>query len=381
MAPAWLERGLHRYWAACRRGDASSTSRSGIGSGRVVAGDAGRWSVRWFPHRTAARRSLTAGPAPTSSSGRSIEAAGYGLPRYNLVEVILPIVDADGDALAVVAMWRDADALLASLDGARRDVIVVRSLPAFSSRGCVPGLPRRAGAAQQAAPPAAGGDAPRCPDRNVNHGTVVSTLADEVGIDHAAGAVIRSLSSTSTTSGSSTTPTPPRTRCCCAWPQSSGRGVGPGTPGGAVRPRRVLLVLAGASLDDAQRAAERVRSQFEAVSVRFGDSEELPISVSVGIAAFPQHATSVTDLLSSATVALSEAKAGGGDAVSVFQDGEEERVMSGPRHPPGAGHRGGHEHRYTKRHSRTSRATPSSSRAASASTTSCSTRSSWPGCP
>jgi len=46
-------------------------------------------------------------------------------------------------------------------------------------------------------------------------------------------------------------------------------------------------------------------------------SEPLPISVSIGVATFPEIATSVTDLLSSAVGALHEAKASGGDAIRV----------------------------------------------------------------
>jgi len=58
-----------------------------------------------------------------------------------------------------------------------------------------------------------------------------------------------------------------------------------------------------------------LRARLTDVTVQFGDSERLPVTVSVGIAALPEHAASVTELLSQATVALQEAKASGGDAV------------------------------------------------------------------
>ena len=48
-------------------------------------------------------------------------------------------------------------------------------------------------------------------------------------------------------------------------------------------------------------------------AVQFGESEELPVSISAGIAVFPDHADSVTELLSAAAVAVGEAKGGGGD--------------------------------------------------------------------
>jgi putative nucleotidyltransferase with HDIG domain len=58
-----------------------------------------------------------------------------------------------------------------------------------------------------------------------------------------------------------------------------------------------------------------LRARLTDVTVQFGDSERLPVMVSVGIAALPEHASSVTELLSQATVALQEAKASGGDSV------------------------------------------------------------------
>jgi HD-GYP domain-containing protein (c-di-GMP phosphodiesterase class II) len=73
----------------------------------------------------------------------------------------------------------------------------------------------------------------------------------------------------------------------------------------------------------------RLRAGLDEVSVQFGDSDRLPVSVSVGICAFPDHATSVTELLSAAAVAVAEAKASGGDTVRVAQVGEEQRVVSG----------------------------------------------------
>jgi diguanylate cyclase (GGDEF)-like protein/putative nucleotidyltransferase with HDIG domain len=94
-------------------------------------------------------------------------------------------------------------------------------------------------------------------------------------------------------------------------------------------PDEFLVVRNGAGVDEMIDVVDRVRSDLADASVQFGDSERLPISVSVGIGAYPDHAASVTDLLSAAAVALSEAKAGGGDSVRVAQVGEEERVVSG----------------------------------------------------
>jgi HD-GYP domain-containing protein (c-di-GMP phosphodiesterase class II) len=55
----------------------------------------------------------------------------------------------------------------------------------------------------------------------------------------------------------------------------------------------------------------------------------LPVSASIGICAYPDHGSSVTEVLSAAAVAVGEAKAGGGDSVCVARIGEEERVAVG----------------------------------------------------
>jgi diguanylate cyclase (GGDEF)-like protein len=62
-----------------------------------------------------------------------------------------------------------------------------------------------------------------------------------------------------------------------------------------------------------QRARERLATRYLALA----GPERLPISISVGIAYFPFHADGVTELLSVATTALAEAKAGGGDEIAI----------------------------------------------------------------
>jgi diguanylate cyclase (GGDEF)-like protein len=94
-------------------------------------------------------------------------------------------------------------------------------------------------------------------------------------------------------------------------------------------PDEFIVIQPGAGVAEVEAAIRHLRVGLEAMSFQFGESEALPVSVSVGICAFPEHASSVTDLLSAATVALSEAKASGGDSVRVAQVGEEERVVSG----------------------------------------------------
>jgi putative nucleotidyltransferase with HDIG domain len=72
-----------------------------------------------------------------------------------------------------------------------------------------------------------------------------------------------------------------------------------------------------------------VRAALDEISVQFGPSERLPVTVSVGISAFPDFAASVTDLVSSAAVALGEAKASGGNGVRIAEAGDDDRSVAG----------------------------------------------------
>jgi HD-GYP domain-containing protein (c-di-GMP phosphodiesterase class II) len=58
-----------------------------------------------------------------------------------------------------------------------------------------------------------------------------------------------------------------------------------------------------------------MRARLADLSLQFDGSERLPVTVSVGICEFPEHGRGATELLSQATVALVEAKIGGGDAI------------------------------------------------------------------
>jgi len=99
-------------------------------------------------------------------------------------------------------------------------------------------------------------------------------------------------------------------------------------------------------------AVDRVRQRLGALAVRSASGEKVPVTVSVGISSYPEHAGAVTELLSAATVTLGRAKASGGDAVE----------LDAPDIAPAAGQRSfdvlqglvlaiDTKDRYTKRHS------------------------------
>jgi diguanylate cyclase (GGDEF)-like protein len=79
-----------------------------------------------------------------------------------------------------------------------------------------------------------------------------------------------------------------------------------------------FMAIAGSDVArDLPAAAQRMRERLEETHLELGGSERLPVTVSVGVAYFPFHAGSATELISAATMALAEAKAGRGNTVSI----------------------------------------------------------------
>jgi diguanylate cyclase (GGDEF)-like protein len=82
-------------------------------------------------------------------------------------------------------------------------------------------------------------------------------------------------------------------------------------------PDEFMAIAPTAVARELPAAAQRVRSRLESSHIALLGSDPLPVTVSVGIAYFPFHAGSVTELISAATTALAEAKASGGNEVSI----------------------------------------------------------------
>jgi diguanylate cyclase (GGDEF)-like protein/putative nucleotidyltransferase with HDIG domain len=95
---------------------------------------------------------------------------------------------------------------------------------------------------------------------------------------------------------------------------------------GRFGPDEFLVVAPHGSASNLEALVEQVRLAVGELALQFGTSERLPLTVSVGIATFPEHATAVTDLISTATLALAEAKSSGGDTVRVANRTADERA-------------------------------------------------------
>ena len=282
---------------------------------------------------TADGRAAASGEPIATLLGPDADVASAGpLPNPDgIVQEFLPIEDSDGNVLAVVAMWRDAGELMARLDATRRDVMLVTLAAAVLLAGLL-FLVFRAAQARLSRQHRQLVESTRRDALTgmLNHGSVVALLAEAIesarterGRIGVALVDVDNFRLFNDTHGHAAADQVLLRVAAAVAAEGEGGHVA------RYGPDEFLIVRPAAGTDEVVASVDRLRGRLEDESVQFGDSERLPISVSAGVAAYPEHAASVTDLLSAVAVALAEAKASGGDRVSVATAGEEERVVSG----------------------------------------------------
>jgi diguanylate cyclase (GGDEF)-like protein len=77
-----------------------------------------------------------------------------------------------------------------------------------------------------------------------------------------------------------------------------------------------LIIMSGADEETALARAEELRKRIDGLTVSMGD-REMPISVSIGVAAAPVHGRGAAEIMAAADEALHAAKAAGRDRVEV----------------------------------------------------------------
>ena len=86
---------------------------------------------------------------------------------------------------------------------------------------------------------------------------------------------------------------------------------------GRYGPDEFLVIAPNHALAQLEASVRCFRGSLSAVALRPDQRDPVPITVSAGLASYPQHAGSVTALLSVAAFTVAEAKVSGGDAVRV----------------------------------------------------------------
>jgi diguanylate cyclase (GGDEF)-like protein/putative nucleotidyltransferase with HDIG domain len=272
------------------------------------------------PATAAFSRALNGQPvADFDVNPASSEIAGPSLTNPDLLREYLP-VSTGGSVRAVFAVWRDAGPILAALDETRRDVLIVtlsaglvaagilflvfrgaqgritrqtKELLEATRRDALTGLLNHGAMVEELATSI---DRARATDTNVTVALVdidnFRLLNDTHG--HGAGdqaliLVARLLS----------TKLPSEVQV------------------GRYGPDEFLLMSPASAAASLEPALQLVTSGLVDLSLKFSASERLPITVSAGIATYPDHADSATELLSTAAITVTEAKASGGNAVRV----------------------------------------------------------------
>ena len=83
------------------------------------------------------------------------------------------------------------------------------------------------------------------------------------------------------------------------------------------------LLLPETDLDGAERLAGRVLASIRSERFRLPDGTQLTITASMGVAGFPHHGVTASEVMSAADAALYRAKAGGRDRVEVARTSQE----------------------------------------------------------
>jgi diguanylate cyclase (GGDEF)-like protein len=252
-------------------------------------------------------------PAETAEAG----AGPLGSPT--VLREYLPI-SVDGEVLGVVGIWRDAVPILDRLASVRRDVVLV-TLSAALIAAALLFLVFRAAQRRLTRQTAELIESTRRDPLTgaLNHGAVVGRLAVETEAAREAGRPVtialididnfRLLNENHGHLAGD--------QALLAVAALLHGEVGEPMVLGRSGPDEFLVIAPPAVAFELEPLVTRLQTGLVDLSLQFELTERLPITVSVGIANYPEHATSATSLLSTVTMVLEEAKASGGDTVRV----------------------------------------------------------------
>ena len=258
--------------------------------------------------------------ADVLEGGAPTEALGNVLPSDQLVRAYFPLIGTNGSTEAVVGVWRDAVPLLSRLDSVRRDVVLLTVSAAVivsiflylifrsAQRRIIRQTMELLDASRR--DPLTG---------LLNHGAIVGELSLAIESARADGYVMgvalidldnfRALNDQFGHEAGDGVLLQLSRLVASSLPQSALTG--------RFGPDEVLVVVPAAEVAELEPMIEMIRVRLADETLAVDSAERLPISISAGIAVYPEVADSVTELLSAVTVALAEAKASGGGSVRI----------------------------------------------------------------
>ena len=258
-------------------------------------------------------QTATAAIDPTAAS----EAMGPTLEPASVLREYFPLVTGGG-VKGVVGVWRDAGPILAQLDDMRRNVVLVTLSAALVACAAL-FLVFRAAQGRISRQTQALVDAARLDPLTgrLNHGALVEAVAAAVERGRAEGQAFsvalvdvdnfRMLNETYGHSAGNDV--------LLTVLEGLTREAPPSAVIGRYGPDELMMLVPETDTSHLRDVIERLRATLTVRSLQFEASEKLPLTISAGICTFPDHADSVTSLLTVAANALHEAKASGGDAV------------------------------------------------------------------
>ena len=258
-------------------------------------------------------RTATAGIDVSAQS----EAMGPALRPTSVLREYFPLVT-DGGVMGVVGVWRDAGPILTQLDEMRRNVVLL-TLSAGLIASAVLFLVFRSAQKRISQQTRALIDAARQDvlTGRLNHGALVDAVAEAVEHGRAEGQGfsvalidVDNFRRLNEMYGHDAGDDALMTVVTGLVDEAPGTALV-----GRYGPDELMLLVPGAAVSDLRDVVERLRAGLEVRSLQFESSERLPLTISAGICTFPDHADSVTELLTAAANCLHEAKASGGDAV------------------------------------------------------------------
>lgn len=264
------------------------------------------------------RRALSgAVDAAIVAPGGDREALGSSIQPGPLLREYFPLVGTDGVVQGVVAIWRDASPMLQAIDKVRGDVVlvtvsgaaVVALLLFLIFRAAQKRITRQTGELLESA------------RRDAltglqNHGSLVGALAVAIESARADGSTIAialidldNFKAVNDMYGHSAGD---------AVLRQLARHVEASLPDDAVcgryGPDEFLVIARSVEVDALEAMVRSIRGRLADQDLDVEATERIPTTISAGLAAYPAHAPSVTELLSTVAVVLAEAKASGGDA-------------------------------------------------------------------